>query len=499
MKRKALSICSLFLAALLLTGALCLTAACKKEKELTVTEYLDKVMEKTGDARVTGPVGKTKSVIEKSGVKYDLTFKPTDSLTQMLGGLASLPEITLSGVKNEGISRTSLSIAASGKTAGSTFTSDGKQLAVESDVFGKTYGVDLTKWKNNFKTSVFGTEGSKYYTGSGADAEEALETLSEYSDLLEMLKPYADIVKETLNTDCTTMEKLKEGGRKITVTLDNDGVKAIFKTLAEKAKEDEGLRAMVGKLLETSSLDSKKKFDEFFEAEDIGEKVDQFFEDKVKSTFSLTEIIVTDAEDLLKTFDLTLDVTDKDGKNKKAALTCDLTDKNRSAVSLALDGDWGENLPFKKAAINRVVTEDTEAAFKSYISVAVESAKMNVEARVLEFSYDCATRAYEAAVTVPGTDSQTYTLKGELLLEESAVEVTITSFESDSLKQLTALTGGDGAISLDLRLRVSQTDEKPTVPAYTDILSLSEGEVDELVEKIKSYVPADLPVSTLPL
>lgn len=500
MKRTVLSIWSLLLAAVILAGAVFMTTSCKKEaeKELTVTEYLEKVMEKTADVRVTGPIGKTRDTIGEGAVRFDLSFKPTDDLTLLLGRGGALPALSLSGVKSGDLMRVSLSAATDGKTVDGTFTSNGSAVAVESSFFDKVYGTDLKNFEENYKSSIFADENGKYGAGSGRDVLEGLEAFSSVTDLTDLLRPYVDAVKDALDTDYTTMEKPEEGGRKITVSLDNDKTKAIVKTLAGKAKEDADLRALLDKLVDAfGSEDDRGKVDGFYEAEDPGKKVDEFFEENVTSTFSFTEVIVTDAEDLLSRVDITLEITDDEGEKHTASLVCDMSGADKSTLSLALEGDWGEEIPFKKASIVRCVAEDSETAYRSYISVAVESDKMNVEARVFDFSYDCTTHAYEASVNIP--QGETYTLKGELFLEENAVELTVASLEIGSLKQLFALRGGDGSIALDLRLRAAKTEETVTMPEYTEFFSLTEEEMDKLAQKLRSFDFGNLPLDTLPL
>ena len=146
------SVLSLFLAAIL-AGTAFMTTSCQKEKELTVTEYLDEVMEKTADTRISGPVGQARSKIDPGAVRIDLNFKSTDML-QMLAG-TKLPDISYSAVRNGTISRTSLSITQDGKTLDGAITQSGREIAVESGLLDKVYGTDLSKWKENYENSIF--------------------------------------------------------------------------------------------------------------------------------------------------------------------------------------------------------------------------------------------------------------------------------------------------------------------------------------------------------
>lgn len=472
-----------FAVAFLLVAAILLTlglTACrdkngKNDKPATPNEYLTQVLEKAfeGEESPLSQLGDT--------LLTEIAWTSTEDTAEM--GLDAL-NLKLYSSPNAG------ALELNGTLMETSVTLKGylnqTALAVQSDLLGNTvYGLDMSKLEQNYASSIFGDPDSMYYMGDLADLTGQIPaTALPEEELEKALTKYVDVLKQAVSEQAeATMTDREGGGKTLTFVVDTDDVKAVIRKLYDTAKTDTELRGLVDSLLKTYAPEDREdmmeEYDDFFASP---EDLNEFLTTDENDAIRLTLAVLTDGEDKLETATLTVEYPFDDGKPGKIEVIYDASAEGNTALTLNLDLPEEAGAPFKSVTLRQTVVADTKTQWKAgYVLDVLTSEGPKVEMELLSVDYNKSSGDYTLVIAggVPETDA--VTVKGKLQFAKKSVSAT-----------LTEVSFADVTMKLDVRASISAVESVPAVPAYTEVLSLTEGQMYDISATLMEHPLAAL-------
>jgi len=457
-------VCLLAMAILLTLGL----SSCRK-KTLTPQEYLAEVLENTFD------VGESPFSKLDDTLLTELVWNGTSD-TEMLGldalnmKLYSSPDAGALEL-NATMFETPVSLKGYLKES---------SLAVQSDLLGDTvYGTDFSKLEQNYADSIFGDPDSMYYMGDFADLTSQIPATSMPEIDMEAIEAkYAKVLEDAIKDNMTaTMTDREEGGKTVTFIFNNDSLKSIIKSLYDAAKTDTGLRDLLESILSgAEDLDDMlEEYDDFFASEDT---LNEVLAEIDQGTFFLTLTVLTTEKDTIETATLTFDIT-AEGEQGKIDVILDLSEENTSVLTLNLDVplEEGEEMPFKSISLIAEESPETADTYTYTFSLKMEMAEgPKVEMELIDLTYNKTSGAYEVVLFRDIPQIGIVSVKGQLTMTKDAVSLTVTD-----------LAFGEDTIKVDVRIAVSAIKSVPAVPAYTEVFSLTEAQMDQIGENLMNH------------
>ena len=451
----------LTLTVILLT--LCL-ASCKKT-EPTARQYLDKALEKTFSAENQTLAGLGDKVYA------DIVWNATPD-TEAFG----IDALSMKVYSSATTAAMELDLEMMGSALALKGYLSESSLAFETDALGNTvYGVDLTKLEQSYGGSIFGDPDSPYYIG---DLSELSSTLLPTVDANAIAERYVTTLTNAADANGeATLSNRDGGGKSVSFAFDNEGIKGVIRACYDLMKDDAELRELLATY--ASSTEDGEDFLEGFDAlfaseEGLNELLAEFDEGSYEATLE----VLTDKTDAIETATLALRYTDENTTDS-IELSLDLTEENTFKLSLEIETADGEGqtkdyqgfaLTFKEkrtvsGAQNIVVTLDV-----------MQSSSMKVSLELLNATYDETDGDFSVTLLRGIPDVDTVKLKGQMTVAEDAFSLSVTE-----------LSVGTTVMAVDLSLSVSAIDLIPEAPAYTDVLSLTESQMDAIGEALMSH------------
>ena len=348
--------------------------------------------------------------------------------------------------------------------------------ALQSSLLDQVYGVDRTKIEENLPKSVFAPDSGSAYAldeESYAALMEALieskaapaEALENTGDATALAEKYGSILVEAISGKLKNeagFETITIGTEEVramvtSVTLDTDAICGIVESILSEAAQDEELKALAAAYFDQRGVYEVTGMTGEEMAAEMWENMDEFTQETVAS---IQEAAVG----------LSGKMYMKGAAPVAVALEVTVQDDPLS-IQLTL----GEE-PLKSGEVSLVVTAgDVEMIRMAY--EVVENTEETYAARftfsegetdVLQFAlaWDKIASAYVISTAVDGVPMS---LSGTVTQEEDAIIIT-----------LDAVNGVDmGEISLTLR-----EEETVEIPAFTEILTLTEEQAGTFVEGI---------------
>ena len=212
-----------------------------------------------------------------------------------------------------------------------------------------------------------------------------------------------------------------------------------------------------------------QSFDSIFASEDaLNELLAEFDEGSYEATLT----VLTDDRDVIETATVAFRYTDE-GAADSIELSFDMSEENTCKLSVAIDT---EETGLQSYAL--VVKEKTTGGTKSTVlSLEVmQGIGTKVSLELLNATYNETSGDFSVMLLRGIPDTDTVTLKGKMTVSEDAASVSVTK-----------LSIGDTSMTLDLRLGISAVESIPEIPAYTDVLSLTESQMDAIGEALMSH------------
>ncbi len=371
---------------------------------------------------------------------------------------------------------------AGAETLDFTAAVDAERFALLSEVIlgNDAYGITFAEFMDNFDNSVFGPDGT-YSLGVSADdiaelfaasvqgeefSKDSMIVFAGFADeLKKSLKKHAAIEKgvETLefgDTECKTTT--------VTVALDSESLYAVCHDMMEHILSDKKLEKYLDEYEDYLAATI-----EYYGDDLVGDFYDEMEESLENLEDSYDEGYVQDSEiDIVITFYI-----NKSGKN---------------LVGFALDGEFdGEKLEMECLA-------------------GPSAEKLDAVYFLLKDEYSTAKATFEvekddkdeyAASFVMKMDGETVA-KMDIELDRDGGEYALT-FEADgeeivlsgqfeqekrqTVMTIDSLSDGYNTLHLGITVTVTENDEMPEIGAYTDILTMDETEIDELIADVAVF------------
>lgn len=453
---------------LLLTAAILLTlglSACHKAKP-TPQKYLAQVMENTfaADTLTFPDLG--------DKVLTDIVWNGTAD-TEALGLDALNLKLYASpnaGALELNVSMLETSVALKGYLNESA-------LALQTDLLGNTvYGADLTKIEENYKNSIFGDPESMYYMGDLSAMTSGLPTTTVDADAL--IEKYVGVLKDAIkdNSNATLTDR-EEGGKTVSFIFNNDSLKAVIRACYDVAKDDADLRELV-KMAASAEEDADAILDEFDEIFASEDELNELMVEIDKGSYELTLTVLTTDQDVMETATLVLNFTEEDAKGK-LELTLDLSKEDISKLSLVIDVKEGEEeTPFYRSAALTLEegkkADGTETATLTLDMSEDDGMKVSIE--LIDVTYHEESGAFTMALLRGVPDVGPITVKGQLTMAKDKVSFAVSELAAAGM-----------TMKVDVRITVSAIDSVPAVPAYTDVFSLTEAQMDDIGENLMNH------------
>ncbi len=510
------------LAVLLTVTALLLGLTSCRKPSVTPLEYLDGVLENTfSAAEATPPKEATLTEFIFNGTEDTDLFAPGLALDLKsyfsAQGVAYLLNGSYAGIDAD--------LSLYSKTFAQT-----NAIAIGSKcLLGDTVlGTDLTKLKENWESSAFVDPESELYIG-----KEALAALDNYiasmgisnnqqldmtADLEALLEKYGELVQEALTeNDCATMTDNDFDGKTVTVTLTEESAEKLIRLFYGTAKDDKALRGfledyvrysygsmlseyeaeeedeIIGNLTATDILaqygiediidndiedsigDMMAEYDAFFADE---AQLNEFIEELKKTALTLTFTLTTNEDDAIVTASLVFEATLEDGHGK-IALLYDGSEANEQRFTLDLDipnEEDEEPLPFETLSII-LGTEEDANSLKKTVSLEMTSG-MKVAMELYSLTYRKTDGAYTLNLGRGLLGGQPISLSGVYTASEDGLSLTVTKVDVP----MAAEAVGKTSFAVDIRLAVKTPESVPAFPAYTELLTMTEGDVADLAD-----------------
>lgn len=459
---RRLAVVLLLAAVILLTLGL---SACRKAK-LTPQKYLAQVMENTfaADTLTFPDLG--------DKVLTDIVWNGTAD-TEALGLDALNLKLYASpnaGALELNVSMLETSVALKGYLNESA-------LALQTDLLGNTvYGTDLTKIEENYKNSIFGDPESMYYMGDLSAMTSGLPTTTVDADAL--IEKYVGVLKDAIkdNSNATLTDR-EEGGKTVSFIFNNDSLKAVIRACYDVAKDDADLRELV-KMAASAEEDADAILDEFDEIFASEDELNELMAEIDKGSYELTLTVLTTDKDVMETATLVLNFTEEDAKGK-LELTLDLSKENTSKLSLVIDVKEGEEeTPFYRSAALTLEegkkADGTETATLTLDMSEDDGMKVSIE--LIDVTYHEESGAFTMALLRGVPDVGPITVKGQLTMAKDKVSFAVSELAAAGM-----------TMKVDVRITVSAIESVPAVPAYTDVFSLTEAQMNEIGENLMNH------------
>ena len=356
-----------------------------------------------------------------------------------------------------------------------------QSVALQCDaLFGKknVYGVDLSALEKNLPKSVLSPDADTDFSLDEDTYDQIMATMKNSGDqeklvkeTVSVLKEYASVINKSLEKNAEiekTSETVSVGSEdiktnQITITVDSEALAELVKAVGEKAQKDKDLQEVIAKWVETTKGPTLERMDmtaeeyveEMWESlEDLDDLVDEIADSKVKIT---------------ATFNI--------GKSSKTLVACSIKVKDGSET-FTVKMTLGENPAtseevklvmsdgYDTVTVKYEVKEDTK---KSY-SAEMTASEGNYEALSASFNWDKSENTYKLTVSVP--------YEGEIVLKGS-----LTQKSGTTTITVDRLTVEDETMKVNATLVLKEKDSF-SMPKFTDVLTLKEDDIEEIVETI---------------
>ena len=364
-----------------------------------------------------------------------------------------------------------------------TIYADRESVILASDFLlgNKAYGFDLEGLEKDFNNSVFGPEGPfslgielpenfqellEKYRGQMEkyqDYNEATQRLSEQmvSRLLESLEKNADIEKEN---DILTLNDEDVKTIAVSIKMDHDQLAEIIEDMLEYLRTDEDLEAYLEEyadiLFGTPGMDSSDTVEQFYDALDEAE--DNFDEMK----------------DEMEEQDAGLKITFHITKSGKQLIGMELElQGNTDPVILSIYA--GPDLADMKEVSFRVDSEESSVRGEYVITENDKkefAAQLKVQDNgesVLSGQVTWNKQDGDFAVTLTNVEGDVVALRGTLEQSEKETSLVLQSVEVEGQQT-----------NLGIGIKLLASDKMPDTPQHTDILKMTQAEVEALVQEL---------------
>lgn len=431
-----------------------------EEKAYTPDEYLDFAIGNT----LNQSSGFFDEVAEnRSGsVEVDL-----GGLFAVIGQLSGSEELSSISFKNKTYMSGNkfmdvITLGIMGSVADLTVYADENKIAASTNLLpGEAYGVDL----QNF--SFAGIKDSylcQLIKGSADEDVDVDKILAALDKAMPLVEKYAQVLIETADKNVkSSIEDVKDGGKKLTYKIDADGIEAVLRDLYNVAKDDQELAEVLMA---------------FGAGEDVFPDEETFNKNMAEMKEEPTDIsleIVTNKEDIIVSVTATIHNVEEDKTESSIVVSIDMSKADEAVLSIKGEGELAEE-DFQNIVITYKITENTESKYSSSIDIKVGETAIDP----ITFDFDKTTGKFELTVSIPSGEMSdvaiSVKINGTVTTTDDSVEVVL-----DKLNILGV------SLNLGVSIKVLANDPMPEFPAeFTNIFEMTEEDFSTLGSKLLS-------------
>jgi len=347
-------------------------------------------------------------------------------------------------------------------------------VSSESILGDKAYGIALDKASENYPNSIFSDNGSEYYIDMSTDEYNSfIEFCNKYAEFTKTTDSVNDIIDDYKTTllDCikeyAVADRYKENGiTYVTMSFDNESITSILNELAEKLKNDEDAQKILYDFARLLSVEEKEsveaQLDKF-----IATEMDDAINDIKTGDAIKIDVKVGTVDKIVKSADVTINYDNTD----VLIFNADISD-DQNTYSITSDGETYELIYDK--------IENSNSLYSSKITLKYETDAMTVTLFKADINWNRDTSALEIDANVIN-DSYTSSNEFMNINIKGSLDVTKNSFTL----VVNQITVDEVALAdITVTLEVKASDSMPEIPAYQDILLISEDDMNTLVEEI---------------
>ncbi len=359
------------------------------------------------------------------------------------------------------------------------FDSEQIVLACAALLGDTAYGIDLTKLEENFADSAFGPDGAY---SLGIEEEQITELFSTMKEQEEMRRDAEKIAKDAVSMLVKSVKKHSEAGREkdsltfgektvktnvITIKLDGNALAAIAEDVVRYLDTEESIETFISDYatLLAADLDMEPDdlLEEYKDAVDDAKDTLEDFEDNVEEVE--IEIAVSISKSAKEIVALEIKIEDDNDPVVEISMLAGPTWKAMTSLSIEIDPGYD--------AIKVVYTveEDSREEFRASLKVTEDGDEM----MAAKLTYEKKDGDFKAALTIDGDE---LILRGMMTTKGKKTTYILESLTLDGEK-----------IKLgDIEVVINLADKLPSVGKYTDILTLDEDEIEDILADIEDVI-----------
>ena len=353
---------------------------------------------------------------------------------------------------------------------------DESSFALKSDLLGSTvYGADLTKLEQSYAGSIFADPNSLYYIGSPS---EIIPTVVPTVDANALAERYITAMETAAYANSTaTLSDRDGGGKSVSFVFNNDGIKGVIRACYDLMKDDAELRELIAMCFasEEEANGFLQEFDALFASE---EDLNELLAELDQGSYEMKLTVLTNEDDVIETATLAFHFEDAEATGS-VEVALDMSKENACELSLVIDAVEGaEKTPYYQGFAITVKEKQTADGGKNTVLTldVVQAGGVKVSLELFNSTYYEESGNFSVMLLRGVPDVDTVKLKGKVTVAEDEVSLSVTE-----------LTVGASTMAVDIRLSISAVESVPAVPAYTDVFTLTEAQMEAIGEALVNH------------
>lgn len=358
-----------------------------------------------------------------------------------------------------------------------TFGTD--EFTVKCDrILGKAYGISFKDFENKLQKSFLNPDSDSDYALDDDTYEAVIDMINSYKDdkkiedevnkladkyvklFYKEIENNSEMTKENAKVDVLEYEELQSIAVKI--AIDNKGLANVLSSLWKQAKEDKELKSFLTKNIFENAAYSDSSYDDVDELfDDLDDEIDEVVEDLEDNN---VKIVVTLYLNSSSGAIMRVDASYKT-EDEKAAVSVELGNKFETFEGFKITEKYDDD---DEQYIYLKVTEDTKDELKVKLN-------QNISDDFPEITVKYDRKDGDLTITAD-SDEEEVVIKLNYIMKSGVHTFTFISATVDD---------EDIEFPGKLTVTIKEKDTMPSVDKYTDVLTLDDDAIEELIEAIQ--------------
>ena len=363
----------------------------------------------------------------------------------------------------------------SGKTYDLIATISEKEITLRTGLLDGAYGINLDDAKKNIGENeflsdllgkVFGSDDGENKPSVDIIIDSLKNSFNSAKQLRIFAGKYGEKLKDIVNKVCEINKSSENGGSVINFTVRVEDAAEILKQLYGEFRNDAELRDFIEANFGEAARQAGIPIDDLYSLTDeqIRSFADEYTE-QFKGYRLEGEIRVSGGNNVLSASFVVKDPSEKDFARIEISLEGDV-----KTASLEYEGGC--------YSVSYEIKTDTEQEYNAVVNLTRKENNATVTIELCNISYNKETNAYTAVIYA---NDAVIKIKGTLEVSPSYARFTVSSVTIDE----------EEVFSGEFYVILNANDSMPEpAEGYTDILTLSEEDFNDLAEKIMAQMPS---------